>query len=113
MNFPQSGFLVDIASLRWLMPAIFSLAILGLLFDLARDKPRAARETFANLGLQVGLMVIRAVIGGGVALFLWTDRLALWHLPTNFVSAAAVFVLVDLAYYWQHRCEHSVALLWA
>ena len=33
--------------------------------------------------------------------------------PLELASWTAVFVLVDFAYYWLHRCSHEVHLLWA
>mgnify|MGYP003349736437 FL=1 len=33
--------------------------------------------------------------------------------PLELASWTAVFILVDFAYYWLHRCSHEVHLLWA
>jgi sterol desaturase/sphingolipid hydroxylase (fatty acid hydroxylase superfamily) len=34
-------------------------------------------------------------------------------LPSHLLSWTAVFLLVDLAYYWSHRLSHQINLLWA
>lgn len=36
-----------------------------------------------------------------------------WHLPASPAVVVAAFVALDLLYYWQHRLEHSVPVLWA
>jgi sterol desaturase/sphingolipid hydroxylase (fatty acid hydroxylase superfamily) len=115
MNFPTRGFVADIVSNHRLMPIVASLVILGLLFDLVRGKPRTVKETLANLALWLGNQAIFVLIGGAswFAIIRWAGQLAPWRIPTDFYSAAAVFVLLDFVYYWQHRCEHSVSFLWA
>lgn len=42
----------------------------------------------------------------------WPDHPPLTS-PAAFTSWAAVFLLVDLCYYWSHRLSHEVNLLWA
>jgi sterol desaturase/sphingolipid hydroxylase (fatty acid hydroxylase superfamily) len=45
--------------------------------------------------------------------FLWT-YVALWHLPTNtWWTWPLLFLVVDLAWYLNHRFSHRVRLGWA
>jgi sterol desaturase/sphingolipid hydroxylase (fatty acid hydroxylase superfamily) len=58
------------------------------------------------------------VFGGKVLLFgvwLWTwEHVAPWHLDvTNPLSWIAYWLLGDFLYYWTHRSEHRVRLLWS
>jgi sterol desaturase/sphingolipid hydroxylase (fatty acid hydroxylase superfamily) len=65
-----------------------------------------------RLAIQRFVPAVPAWIGGApfhaVAAFPWIGV----RLP-ELISWAAVFVLVDLAYYWSHRMSHEVHLLWA
>ena len=54
--------------------------------------------------------VVMAFIGG---LYAGAAALAPWSIPTGVGTALACLVLVDFLYYWDHRCGHRIALLWA
>jgi sterol desaturase/sphingolipid hydroxylase (fatty acid hydroxylase superfamily) len=58
------------------------------------------------------------VFGGKVLLFgvwLWAwERVAPWHVDvTNPLSWVAYWIIGDFLYYWTHRAEHRVRLLWS
>lgn len=40
------------------------------------------------------------------------SRLAVMHLERNWIYWTALFLLVDLAYYWAHRMSHEINLFW-
>lgn len=75
----------------------------------------AAKETLANLGVLVGMMVSKAAfLSVQVGLFAWVHQFApskglLTH-PWMFLVC---FAVVDLAYYAYHRWSHVVPFMWA
>ncbi|EAY26712.1 sterol desaturase family protein [Microscilla marina] len=46
------------------------------------------------------------------ASFFWLANLITWQLPVNSFTVIATLLFVDLLYYWEHRLEHEVRLLW-
>jgi sterol desaturase/sphingolipid hydroxylase (fatty acid hydroxylase superfamily) len=40
------------------------------------------------------------------------EHFAFYELPNNAWTFAALFILYDLAYYWEHRLAHTVSLFW-
>lgn len=40
------------------------------------------------------------------------ENLRLFDLPSNAWTFAAIFVLYDLGYYWEHRMAHTISLFW-
>ncbi|MEQ9437441.1 MAG: sterol desaturase family protein [Cyclobacteriaceae bacterium] len=48
-----------------------------------------------------------------VGLYQWLyENVALFDIPINAWSIAALFILADFCYYWSHRKSHEVHLLW-
>lgn len=77
--------------------------------------PMTSSEAFANLAVFIIWRFI--FFAGGVSLLLWVftnvSSFIPWKLQTSVpVILAAVFV-ADFLYYWKHRFEHRVNLLWA
>lgn len=74
-----------------------------------RWEQRLSNWACGALTATVGLLT-----GGGVlALYRWLEAHAWAALPATALTFAATFVLLDLAYYLQHRAEHHVPVLWA
>ncbi len=36
-----------------------------------------------------------------------------WHIPVNGWSVVAAILVIDFLYYWEHRWEHEIRLLWS
>jgi sterol desaturase/sphingolipid hydroxylase (fatty acid hydroxylase superfamily) len=52
--------------------------------------------------------------GALVAVFAFVSARVPWKLPEHwFGSYVLTFLLLDFVYYWQHRLEHTVPILWA
>ena len=47
-----------------------------------------------------------------VGIYFLVHELIPWHIPTNVATAIACILLIDFLYYWEHRLEHEVRLLW-
>ncbi len=81
-------------------------------------KGRAAytwRESLASIGVGVGHKLtgmIKIGASGGVAYYAWEHRLT--EVPLNsWWGILALFIGVELAYYWFHRLSHEVRWMWA
>lgn len=79
------------------------------------DEDHDVRETAASVGVAIGDLLIRIVMGGIVALpfmFLYQNRV--FEIPLNTLWAwLALFLGVEFCYYWFHRASHRVRWLWA
>jgi len=50
----------------------------------------------------------------GIGLYtLVYEYLAVWAIPSNWLSLTILFVAVDFAYYWAHRMSHEINLFWS
>jgi sterol desaturase/sphingolipid hydroxylase (fatty acid hydroxylase superfamily) len=74
----------------------------------------AVRDTATSLSMGLGSIV--ANLGWQVltlATYLFFSHLTPLHVAPTWWSWALVFVLWDFTYYWQHRADHRVRILWA
>jgi sterol desaturase/sphingolipid hydroxylase (fatty acid hydroxylase superfamily) len=73
------------------------------------------KETAASIVTAVGNRLIRPLSSMLLAIPLSVAyEFRLFEIPlTGVLAAVALFVLVDLVFYWFHRSEHRVRLLWA
>jgi sterol desaturase/sphingolipid hydroxylase (fatty acid hydroxylase superfamily) len=72
------------------------------------------RDTATSLSM--GLGSVFANLGWGVvtlAVYLVAQRITPLHIGSSWLAAAGVFVAADLTYYWSHRADHRVRILWA
>jgi sterol desaturase/sphingolipid hydroxylase (fatty acid hydroxylase superfamily) len=73
-----------------------------------------ARDRNASLGLGLGsLLSVSAINLGVFTLAGWLFRHRLLSLGTGALAWSVALVGWDFAYYWRHRAEHRVRLLWA
>lgn len=71
--------------------------------DTATSLSMGIGSIFANLGWQVLTL----------ATYLFFARLTPMHVTSSWWSWVVVFVLADFTYYWSHRADHRVRILWA
>lgn len=72
------------------------------------------QDTLASLGMGLGSILPVGLLNLGVfhlATALWNWRLL--DLGTGVTGWLAAMIGWDFAYYWQHRMEHEIRLLWA
>ncbi|MGH7435782.1 MAG: sterol desaturase family protein [Polyangiaceae bacterium] len=73
-----------------------------------------ARDRNASLGMGLGSLVFVTGINLGIfALCTWAFSHRLCDLREGALGWAVAMVGWDFAYYWHHRFEHRVRLLWA
>ena len=73
------------------------------------------KEAAASVATALGNQLMRPMSSLLIALPLYLGhRFRLFDIASsNVLALVALFVLVDLAYYWFHRAEHGVRMLWA
>jgi sterol desaturase/sphingolipid hydroxylase (fatty acid hydroxylase superfamily) len=71
--------------------------------DTATSLSMGIGSIFFNLGWQVLIL----------ATYLYFAHLTPLHVPGAWWSWSLVFVLADFTYYWSHRADHRVRILWA
>ncbi len=92
-----------------------ALAVLETVWDVWRKRRPGLGQTGANVLIAMGNAALDRTLFGAVfvvALFL-CEPLALLEIPMTWWSWIAAILAADLTYYWMHRCEHKVRLLWA
>ena len=95
-----AGLVVGVDEWRWLRRT-------GRLTAAARS------EVTMSLSLLPPNIVTSLALGGvWLALYRQAAALAPWQVPVNAPTIALAFVLVELSYYWEHRCAHRVPVLW-
>lgn len=107
------------------MSSIVAMISLGLLVGLGlielvwirlvRRNSYPWADVAASIGIKIGRRLVRLATTGLVApVYFWAWDHRLWQIPLkNALGWAAAFLLVELAYYWQHRMHHEVRWMWA
>lgn len=100
----------------WRWPIIAAAtAIEAGCYLVARGRSYPWREMWASVGvylLRIPIRLLRPLTVLPLAYLVWSHRLT--TVPLNSLWGwTAVFVGVELAYYWMHRLSHEVRWLWA
>ncbi|MEP4805897.1 MAG: sterol desaturase family protein [Hyphomicrobiales bacterium] len=101
------------------------LEIIGLIFlvaiisetvwdTLTGDRKRFG-ETFANFAIAVGNALLERTAYGLVFVvgLILALPLAMFDMPATWWSWVLALLMADFTYYWMHRWEHEVRILWA
>lgn len=106
----------DTFELLEIIGLFFLIAIVAeTVWDFARGKRSKPGETIANFAIAVGNSLLERTLYGLVfilALFIISSYAPL-SLPTSWWSWILALLAADLTYYWMHRFEHEVRILWA
>lgn len=98
-----------------LLPFFVVLIALEAAWLMLRRRAYPWREVAATFGVVALQLIARAaqpLLLAGALRTLWAHRLFTIGIPLA-ASAASAFLLVELAYYWSHRCSHRWGWLWA
>ncbi len=100
----------------WLFP--FILGSIGVeigWYLLARRRAYPWRETLSSIViyiLRVPAKLLRPLVVVPLIYLAWAHRLTTIPLDTVW-GIVVLFLGVELAYYWMHRCSHEIRWLWA
>lgn len=100
----------------WRWPVIaLAIMIEAACYLIMRRGAYPWREMWVSIGvylLRIPVSLLKPLTVLPLALLVWSHRLV--TVPLNTVwSWVAVFIGVELAYYWMHRLSHEVRWLWA
>ena len=71
-------------------------------------------EMLASYSTLVPYVLVELLTAGfWLAVYFGLAEIVPWQVPVTWWSALAAVLLVDLVYYWEHRLEHRVRVLWA
>lgn len=72
-------------------------------------------EPLANLSINVTIRVLGATTLYGIlviGVFLVFERVQLFNIPLNWSNGFICLLLTDFCYYWYHRSQHRIRILW-
>jgi len=100
----------------WLFPFILGSIVVEIgWYLLARRQAYPWREMLASIliyVLRAPAKLLRPLVVLPLAYLAWSHRMT--TIPLNTVWGVVVLFLgVELAYYWMHRCSHEIRWLWA
>lgn len=106
---------MDLSPILIAIPIFFLLMAIELIYEgITNKKTYRVNDALSNINAGVlqqmsGTFLVFFKIG---ILILVYEYLAPFHLPRNWWTFAAVMILWDLCYYWEHRMAHRVSLFW-
>ena len=95
--------------------AFYGLMVLEIVWDIYARQRRGAGETVANFAIAAGNLLLELTAYGAVFVvgLLLAEQIALFDLPVNAWTWVLAVIAADFTYYWMHRAEHRVRVLWA
>lgn len=97
---------------------IFSLglALVEFIYELYKKKINKWRlgEMWASLSVYIVAQITeKASIIGFTTAFYFLSKYIPWQIPINIWTTILCIILIDFLYYWEHRIEHQVRILWS
>ncbi len=93
----------------------FVLIIMETVWDILTGRRGRMRETIANAAIAAGNFLLdRTVFGLSFVVGLSiASSFAFFAIPLTWWSWVLAVIAADFTYYWMHRIEHEVRILWA
>lgn len=96
---------------------LFSVALALLEFAWELYTKKIDRQRLKEMGASIWVFLFNILTErlGSVLYFVsffWVAKFIPWQIPINGWTITACLLLVDLLYYWEHRLEHEIRLLW-
>jgi len=111
---PFAAFAEPLAVLE-VVGLVFLVAVLAeSAWDIVTRR-RGKGETFANFAIALGNQLLDRTVFGNVfviGLFV-AEAFVPWRLPVTGWSFLLALLAADFTYYWMHRWEHEIRILWA
>ena len=113
------------SAISWLIDYSAHVLVIGALVAVSVEAAVRYRRTRRIITLGMGTsvaagaayfvakLVVSKILMFGVALWLWENHRLFDFDNTTVAAFVALFVLRDFVYYWVHRAEHGVRVLWA
>ncbi|OJJ21990.1 hypothetical protein BKI52_08085 [marine bacterium AO1-C] len=96
---------------------LFSVALALVEFGWELYTKKIDRTRLKEMGASVWVFLFNTLTErvGSVLYFLslfWLAKFIPWQIPVNTWTAIACLLVIDFLYYWEHRLEHEIRLLW-
>ncbi len=106
------------STFEWLevIGGLFLLAIVSeTLWDVLCKRRKRLKESFSNFAIALGNVLLERTAYGLVFIvgLLFAEYFAFADIPFTWWSWVLALLLADFTYYWMHRWEHEVRILWA
>jgi sterol desaturase/sphingolipid hydroxylase (fatty acid hydroxylase superfamily) len=100
------------------LPIILFAILAEILVIQARGGHYPWKGSLVSVAIATGHAIAQAAANG---LILGVIAVAVYHLRVftidvsfrNIAALLALFLLADIAFYWEHRCSHRIRLMWA
>lgn len=92
------------------------LAIVEFIYELYKKKINRWRlgEMWASFSVYiVAQLTEKFSVIGFTAAFYFLSKYIPWQVPINIWTTILCILLIDFLYYWEHRIEHRVRILWS
>ncbi|WP_424947131.1 sterol desaturase family protein [Candidatus Spongiihabitans sp.] len=112
----QFAAFADTFAVLELIGLIFLLAIVSeTLWDILTGQRKKLGQTVANFAIALGNHFLERTLYGLVFIFglFLAAPFAPFSIPITWWSWALALIAADLTYYWMHRWEHEIRILWA
>lgn len=95
--------------------AMIALAVIEIVWDLAFKRRPGWKETAANIVIAAVNSLLERTAYGLVFIIALAiaESFVPYRLPVNAWTWIAALLLADFTYYWMHRFEHEIRVLWA
>lgn len=119
MSIEELAILFDTSDIMILVALIFifnlSLTLLEIIWDFAAKRKRRWRDTISNISIFFATQLLErtAYSAIGFVCLLPFYYLSPFEIPMNMWTWVLALIAADFSYYWMHRIEHQVRVLWA
>jgi alkylglycerol monooxygenase len=113
---PATGNLLPVNANAVLFGSVLTLVVIEVVVSIRAGRWNR-RDSTTSVGVGIGYLAIKVIAAGSaaVASYIWLYRHVgifdwSWRSPLTWL---AYWIIGDFAYYWIHRAEHRVSVLWA
>lgn len=92
------------------------LAVVEFIYELYKKKINRWRlgEMWASFSVFIVAQLTEKIsVIGFTAAFYFLSKYIPWQVPINIWTTILCIILIDFLYYWEHRIEHQVRILWS
>lgn len=96
----------------------FSLALAIVEFGVELYKKKITKWRLGEMWASFSVFIVAQLtekmsIAAFTAAFYYLSKIIPWEIPVNIWTTILCILLIDFLYYWEHRIEHQVRILWS
>lgn len=113
---------MDEMTLIYIAVPIFILTMIAEAWWIRRQKQKHGltnigyekKDTTASISLGLGYLVLSTLYKVvQLPIYYWVYAHRITDIESTFLSWVAIFIFLDFCFYWYHRSNHSIRILWA